>query len=105
MPSGRKEEGSLQPYWPSEGMKLLHGYGFKTAAMALSERAVSIEEPSIWQEEKLAVILGNEAYGLSGETLLCCDREVCIPMQHGVDSLNVAAAGAVVFWQLRKRTG
>lgn len=87
--------------WPSEGLAQLNQLGFKTAAMALDDRAVSIEDESLCAEEKLAVILGTEGDGLSAQTIASCDYTVKIPMSHGVDSLNVAAAGAVAFWQLR----
>ena len=76
--------------------------GFKTAAMALDERAISIENPKLCQEEKLAIVLGAEGDGLSEDTISRCDYTVIIPMHHRVDSLNVAAASAVAFWQLRK---
>ena len=77
--------------------------GFKTAAMALNEDAVTIEDPNLMAEEKLAIILGTEGDGLSDQTIAQCDYTVCIPMSHDVDSLNVAAASAVAFWQLRVR--
>ena len=77
--------------------------GFKTAAMALSDRAVSVDDPQLMAEDKLAIVLGTEGTGLLPETIDACDYTVCIPMSHGVDSLNVAAAGAVAFWQLRIR--
>ena len=86
--------------WPGEGMETLRRLGFKTAAMALSDRSVSIADPRLKAEEKLAVILGTEGDGLAGETLADCDYVVKIPMSHGVDSLNVAAASAVAFWEL-----
>lgn len=86
------------PHWT----EFLKQNGFKTAAMALDERAVSIENPQLNQEEKLAIVLGTEGDGLSEDTLSRCDYTVIIPMHHGVDSLNVAAASAVAFWQLRK---
>ncbi len=89
--------------WPGEGMRLLHELGFATAALALTERSVSIDDPALAREEKLALILGTEGDGLSGETMAVCDYTVRIPMSHGVDSLNVAAAGAVAFWQLGRR--
>ncbi len=89
--------------WPSEGLAQLSQLGFKTAAMALNDRAVSIEDENLCAEEKLAVILGTEGDGLSPQTIAECDYTVKIPMSHGVDSLNVAAAGAVAFWQLRSR--
>lgn len=89
--------------WPGEGMRLLHELGFATAALALTERSVSIDDPALAREEKLALILGTEGDGLSGETMAVCDYTVRIPMSRGVDSLNVAAAGAVAFWQLGRR--
>lgn len=89
--------------WPEEGMKILRELGFKTAAMALKEDSASIDDPELMKEDKLAVILGTEGDGLAPETIADCDYTVMIPMSHGVDSLNVAAASAVVFWQLGKR--
>lgn len=89
--------------WPQDGLKQLHGEGFKTAAMALCDRSISIDDPVLEEEEKLAVVLGNEGNGLTDETIATCDYVVRIPMAHGVDSLNVAAASAVAFWQLRAR--
>lgn len=89
--------------WPEEGMGLLKKLGFKTAAMALSEDSVGIDDPGLLAEEKLAVILGTEGEGLMEETITACDYTVKIPMSHGVDSLNVAAASAVAFWELGKR--
>lgn len=89
--------------WPEEGMGLLKKLGFKTAAMALSEDSVGIDDPGLLAEEKLAVILGTEGEGLMEETIAACDYTVKIPMSHGVDSLNVAAASAVAFWELGKR--
>ncbi len=86
--------------WPEEGLNLLHSLGFKTAAMALSDRSISIKDPRLLQEEKLAVVLGTEGDGLAEETIAGCDYSVKIPMSHGVDSLNVAAASAVAFWVL-----
>ncbi|MBE6895162.1 MAG: RNA methyltransferase [Ruminococcaceae bacterium] len=74
--------------------------GFKTAAMALSDNSVSIDNPQLMAEEKLAVVLGTEGDGLAAKTIADCDYTVKIPMAHGVDSLNVAAASAVAFWQL-----
>lgn len=82
----------------------LHTLGFRLAAMALSEHAVSIEDPRLLAEEKLAVVFGTEGEGLCAETIDACDYVVKIPMAHGVDSLNVAAASAVAFWQLRQKT-
>jgi len=89
--------------WPDAGMKLLRDAGFKTAAMALSDDSVSIDDPRLASEEKLAVILGTEGDGLANTTIAGCDYTVKIPMYHGVDSLNVAAASAVAFWELRTR--
>lgn len=86
--------------WPEDGMKYLKDSGFKTAAMALSDNAVGIDDPQLMSEEKLAIILGTEGDGLASSTITDCDYTVCIPMSHGVDSLNVAAASAVAFWQL-----
>ena len=88
--------------WPEKGMALLREYGFRTAAMALRDESVSIDDPDLMAEEKLAVILGTEGDGLAAKTIADCDYTVKIPMAHGVDSLNVAAAGAVAFWQLGK---
>jgi len=87
--------------WPHGGMKKLREMGFKTAAMALSEHAVNVDDPALMAEERLAIVLGTEGDGLSRQTIADCDYTVCIPMAHGVDSLNVAAASAVAFWQLR----
>ena len=95
--------GEEQSDWPEKGMDRLHAMGFKTAAMALDDRAVSIDDPALQAEEKLAIVLGTEGDGLAHSTIARCDYTVMIPMQHGVDSLNVAAAGAVAFWELRKR--
>ena len=89
--------------WPVEGLELLRSLGFRTAAMALTDQSVSIEDPRLTQEEKLAIVLGTEGDGLAEETIARCDYTVRIPMSHGVDSLNVAAASAVAFWQLRVR--
>ncbi len=92
--------GSEPAEWPDPGMSRLRSMGFKTAAMALSDDSVSIDDPALMAEEKLAIILGTEGDGLSGRTIADCDYTVKIPMSHGVDSLNVAAASAVAFWQL-----
>lgn len=88
--------------WPEKGMAQLHSLGFKTAALALSDNSVSIDDPGLMAEDKLALILGSEGDGLTEQTIAQCDYTVKIPMYHGVDSLNVAAASAVAFWQLRK---
>ena len=88
--------------WPQPGMQTLRQLGFKTAAMALSDDSVSIDDPCLQMEEKLAIVLGTEGDGLAAQTIAECDYTVKIPMSHGVDSLNVAAASAVAFWQLGK---
>lgn len=89
--------------WPTTGIQKLKDLGFKTAAMALNEDSVSIDNPKLMSEDKLAIILGTEGDGLSASTIADCDYTVRIPMSHGVDSLNVAAASAVAFWQLGNR--
>lgn len=86
--------------WKTDGICKLQEMGFKTAAMALREDSVDIDDPKLLSEEKLAIVLGTEGDGLATETIADCDYTVCIPMAHGVDSLNVAAASAVAFWQL-----
>lgn len=91
--------------WPDRGLERLSALGFRTAAMALDSRAVSIEAPELAAERRLAIVLGTEGDGLAARTVARCDYAVRIPMTHGVDSLNVAAAGAVAFWQLRNMTG
>jgi len=89
--------------WPERGLERLRALGFKTAAMALDDHSVSIDDEALMREDKLAVILGTEGDGLSKTTIATCDYTVKIPMYHGVDSLNVAAAGAVAFWQLTRK--
>ena len=89
--------------WPEKGLAQLNALGFKTAAMALSDRSVSIDDEALAREPKLAIVLGTEGDGLSHTTIASCDYTVKIPMSHGVDSLNVAAASAVAFWQLGKQ--
>lgn len=89
--------------WPHPGIDVLRELGFKTAAMALSDNSVSIDDEKLMSEEKLAIILGTEGDGLATATIADCDYTVKIPMSHGVDSLNVAAASAVAFWQLGNR--
>jgi tRNA G18 (ribose-2'-O)-methylase SpoU len=93
--------GETAAHWPHPGLERLHALGFQTAAMALSDQSVSIEDPRLAQADKLAIILGTEGDGLSPSTVAESDYTVRIPMSHGVDSLNVAAASAVAFWQLR----
>lgn len=86
--------------WPQQGIPLLKSLGFKTAAMALCNKSIPIDDSKLMAEEKLAIVLGTEGEGLSSSTIAICDYTVRIPMSHGVDSLNVAAASAVAFWQL-----
>ena len=88
--------------WPEGGIQLLHKMGFKMAALALSGDSIRIDDPILQKEEKLAILLGTEGDGLTSRTIADCDYTVKIPMSHGVDSLNVAAASAVAFWQLKK---
>ena len=88
--------------WPVAGMTVLRDLGFKTVAMALRDDSYPIDDPKLRAEEKLAIILGTEGDGLTNETIAACDYTVKIPMSHGVDSLNVAAASAVAFWELGK---
>ena len=88
-------------FLPENWLEVLRDNGFKTAAMALTDDSVSIDDPVLQTEEKLAVVLGTEGDGLASTTIANCDYTVKIPMYHGVDSLNVAAASAVAFWQLR----
>ena len=95
--------GSTPADWPGAGLARLAALGFKTAALALTDRSVPIDDPALMAEEKLALILGTEGDGLAAETIAACDYTARIPMSHGVDSLNVAAASAVAFWQLRAR--
>lgn len=89
--------------WYESGMDMIKEQGFKTVAMALRKDSMNVDDPRLMSEEKLAIILGTEGDGLADSTINDCDYTVCIPMSHGVDSLNVAAASAVAFWQLGKR--
>lgn len=89
--------------WSEEPLQELKKLGFRTAAMALNTDSVSINDPCLLKEDKLAIILGTEGDGLANMTIENCDYTVKIPMAHGVDSLNVAAASAVAFWELRYR--
>lgn len=89
--------------WQDAGIQTLREHGFVTVAMALRDDSVSIDDPRLSSAGKLAVILGSEGDGLSSETIADCDYTVKIPMAHGVDSLNVAAASAVAFWELGKK--
>ncbi len=89
--------------WTADGIKVLHGLGFKTAALALCDQSIPLDDPRLKEEEKLALIFGTEGDGLAPSTIARCDYTVRIPMQHGVDSLNVAASSAVAFWELRRK--
>lgn len=91
------------PSWPDESMEMLEKLGFKTAAMALCDDSVSIDDENLMAEDKLAIVMGSEGDGLTEHTIAACDYTVKIPMYHDVDSLNVAAASAVAFWQLRRK--
>lgn len=93
--------GSKPADWPHSGIVQLRELGFKTVAMALNDAAVDIDHPPLMAEKKLAIVLGAEGNGLSHDTIAACDYTARIPMLHNVDSLNVAAASAVAFWQLR----
>ena len=95
---------TFTPPWPGEGMARLEALGFATAALALREDTLSIDDPRLRSEERLAVLLGSEGDGLTEDTIARCRYTVKIPMYHGVDSLNVAAASAVAFWELRRKT-
>ena len=95
--------GATPADWPEKGIEELHALGFQTAAMALSDRSVRIDDETLAAEPRLAIIMGTEGDGLSHSTIAACDYTVKIPMSHGVDSLNVAAASAVAFWQLGKQ--
>lgn len=95
--------GANRSEWERSGAELLRDLGFKTAAMALDDNSVSMDDPRLAAESRLAIILGSEGDGLAKKTIADCDYTVKIPMSHGVDSLNVAAASAVAFWELRKR--
>ncbi len=89
--------------WLNQPISSLNNLGFKTVAMALTDRSVSIDDPTLCAEPRLAIIMGTEGDGLASNTILQADYVARIPMHHSVDSLNVAAAAAVAFWQLRKR--
>ena len=89
--------------WPMEGQAFLKEQGFQTVAMALRDDTVNIDDPGLHKEEKLAIVLGTEGEGLASQTIASCDYTVKIPMSHEVDSLNVAAASAVAFWELGKK--
>lgn len=93
--------GETKADWPAK-MQDLKDLGFKTVAMALRNDTVDIDDPRLRKEERLAIILGTEGTGLTPKTIDDCDYTVKIPMSHGVDSLNVGAAGAIAFWELGK---
>ena len=93
----------IEGSWPYDGVSLLHDLGFKLAAMALSDDSLALDDPRLAAEGRLAIVLGTEGDGLAPATIAQCDYTVRIPMHHGVDSLNVAAASAVAFWELRVR--
>ena len=90
-------------YLPEDWTELLHTLGFRTAAMALRDDSVRLDDPRLAAERRLAVVMGTEGDGLADATIAACDYTVRIPMHHGVDSLNVAAASAVAFYQLGRR--
>ena len=89
--------------WPKAGLDLLRSEGFVSAALALNDDSIALDDPILKHCEKLALVLGTEGDGLSQHTIAACDYTVRIPMAHGVDSLNVAAASAVAFWELRSK--
>ena len=95
--------GDSKDDWPMAGIALLKAHGFTTLALALRDDTLAIDDSALKKRDKLAMILGTEGTGLTAETIALCDFTVKIPMSHGVDSLNVAAAGAVAFWELGKR--
>lgn len=90
--------------WPGEILEELRRDGFFTVALALSDNTVPVDDPTLKEKDRLAILLGSEGNGLPDETIACCDVSARIPMAHGVDSLNVAAAAAVAFWELRSRS-
>lgn len=92
--------GSEARLWPRDGFEVLRGAGFTCSAMALSDDSVSLDDPSLLDIERHAIFMGTEGAGLQSKTIAGCDKTIRIPMAHGVDSLNVAAASAVAFWQL-----
>ena len=99
---GRKEMKTLGIQGADGYIKVLQEMGFKTAAMALSDNSINIDAPQLKEADKLAIILGNEGFGLVDEVIEASDYVVKIPMQHNVDSLNVAAASSIVFWEVMK---
>lgn len=103
VPWARIGEDAPDGNWATTGLPLLKEHGFTTLAMALSDDSVALGNPDLYQHQKLAMVLGTEGDGLSSATIASCDYTVRIPMAHQVDSLNVAAASAVAFWELRAR--
>lgn len=95
--------GESEAEWRRDGIQKLRDMGFLTCAMALSDKSVGIDDEKIRNSQRVALVLGTEGTGLSAETIAACDLTVRIPMSHGVDSLNVAAAGAIAFWEIGKR--
>ena len=95
--------GAESPGWPEGTMGILREFGFTTVALALADDALSIDDPVLRSCERIAMVLGSEGDGLAPRTIAECDHVAMIPMMHGVDSLNVAAASAVAFWELRRR--
>ena len=95
--------GETNADWPDAGVDRLRALGFKTVALALSDDATTVDDPALAREARLALVLGTEGDGLSATTVARCDYVARIPMAHGVDSLNVAAAGAVAFYVLGNR--
>lgn len=91
------------PSWPCEGVSQLHDMGFHIVAMALRDNALSIDAPVLTAIDRMAILLGTEGDGLASEVIDLCDHVAMIPMHHNVDSLNVAAAASVAFWQLRRQ--
>lgn len=103
VPWARTNDADIPVEWHKNGIEYLHSIGFKTAAMALRDDSVSVDDECLRSVNKLAVIMGTEGHGLSDATIAQSDFTVKIPMFNGVDSLNVAAASAVAFWELRKK--
>lgn len=95
--------GTSMEDWQANGLDTLRAFGFRSVAMALSDDSLRIDDPALAATEKLAIVLGTEGDGLTAPTVRGCDYVARIPMSHGVDSLNVASAGAVAFWELAGR--
>ena len=101
--TNKKTFGKCEVYSEAGYINELHSLGFKTAAMALSDNSIGVDAPCLKAEERLAIILGNEGKGLPEEVINSSDYVVKIPMKNGVDSLNVAAASSVIFWEILKK--